>query len=83
LRATRLDPDWGDHWARWYAFEVALEEPDETAEARQERIQVVREKCKLAEPRHGDIWPRVAKDVKTHGASIEKILELAAAELDP
>lgn len=64
----------GDIWAWYYKFEVA--HGNATSQE-----QVV-EKCKLAEPKHGQVWPSVAKDPKNSGMSIEEILKTVAGRLD-
>ncbi|KAJ3368875.1 hypothetical protein GGF31_006010 [Allomyces arbusculus] len=72
-RAIKADDDYGDTWAYWLRFERM----HGTAERQAEVVN----KCVAAEPKHGEIWPRVAKAVENTGKSIEEILELVAAEV--
>ncbi|MCO5575465.1 hypothetical protein L7F22_029266 [Adiantum nelumboides] len=71
-RSCKADPDWGDGWAWWYKFEVQHGTPDS--------VEVVRQRCKRAAPRHGDMWQAVAKDWKASGQSTEEVLRIVATE---
>ena len=73
-RAVKLDPDNGDAWAYFLKFE--LEHGND--ESRQDMIT----RAVQAEPRHGLVWPTVAKAVGNAGKNTEQILALTAASLD-
>lgn len=72
-RAVILDPDLGDSWARYYAFELSVG----TAEQQRQ----VKERCVVAEPKHGEIWTSVSKDLANRGKNIAELLELAAKKI--
>eukprot|EP00934_Nitzschia_sp_Nitz4_P007841 Nitzschia sp. Nitz4//scaffold257_size48314//42683//45577//NITZ4_007096-RA/size48314-processed-gene-0.38-mRNA-1//1//CDS//3329544469//7831//frame0 len=69
-RAVVLNPDLGDSWARYYAFEL------EFGTVAQQ--QGVRERCVRAEPKHGEIWQSMRKDMSNRLKSIGDCLEMAA-----
>ncbi|KAI0229684.1 U4/U6 x U5 tri-snRNP complex subunit Prp1 [Massospora cicadina] len=52
-RATKHDSDYGDAWAWWYKFELAVGTP--------EQLQSVVSACAAADPKHGEVWQRVSK----------------------
>ena len=52
-RAVTLEPDLGDAWAAWYAFEVQ--------HGSEQEQQDVLGKCASAEPAHGSLWCAVSK----------------------
>ncbi|KAI0393276.1 PRP1 splicing factor [Xylariaceae sp. FL0594] len=72
-RALVRDSDLGDSWAWYYKFlcEHGTEE---------KRAEVVK-KCVAVEPRHGEVWQRIAKHPKNARKSVEEILKLVAAEV--
>jgi pre-mRNA-processing factor 6 len=72
-RAVALNPDIGDSWAQFYSFELTYG----TAE-HQQNIMV---RCKKAEPRHGELWCRVAKDMKNRRKTTEELLHLVTKDL--
>ncbi|KAI0972425.1 PRP1 splicing factor [Xylaria arbuscula] len=72
-RALVRDSDLGDSWAWYYKF---LAEHG-TPEKREEVIK----KCVGVEPRHGEVWQRIAKDPKNARKSTEEILKIVAAEV--
>ena len=69
-RAVILDPDWGDSWARYYAFERQVGTPDQRDN--------VRDRCVQADPKHGEIWTSVRKDMANRQKTVAESLELAA-----
>lgn len=73
-RATDANKDLGDSWGWWYKFE--LEHGEE------ERRQLVIDKAKAADPRHGAVWQTVSKDLANVGKSTEEILKLVAVKLE-
>lgn len=74
-KALVLDSDQGDSWAWYYRF--LLQHGTE-----QKRLDVVT-KCVLNEPRHGEVWQRVAKNPKNARKKTDEILKLVAAEVEP
>ncbi|KAJ8601098.1 hypothetical protein CTAYLR_007845 [Chrysophaeum taylorii] len=52
-RAVALDPDLGDAWANYYAFELQ----DGTHDQQQD----VKTRCVAADPAHGELWTAVSK----------------------
>jgi pre-mRNA-processing factor 6 len=74
-RAVTLDPDFGDAWGNYYAFELQHGTAEQQAE--------VLRRCVVADPKHGDEWTRVSKDVE-HGLaqlSCDAALKRVAANL--
>jgi len=71
-RAVILNPDLGDSWARYYALELQV--------GTKERQDGVRERCVAAEPKHGEIWCSILKNMKNRGKSIAESLELMVLE---
>jgi pre-mRNA-processing factor 6 len=67
-RAVVLDPDLGDSWGRYLAFE--------THYGTVEQQQRVRDRCVKSEPKHGEIWCAVAKDMANRRKTIKDILEI-------
>lgn len=73
-KAIVRDSDYGDAWAWYYKFLCQHGTEEKQAD--------VVTKCVLNEPRHGDIWPAVAKKPANAGKSCEEILKLVAEELE-
>lgn len=73
-KALVLDSDRGDSWAWYYKF---LEQHG-TSEKRGEVIST----CVASEPKHGEVWQRVAKKPANARKSTEEVLQLVAAELE-
>ncbi|KAI8064800.1 PRP1 splicing factor, N-terminal-domain-containing protein [Gilbertella persicaria] len=73
-KAIQIDPDQGDSFAWWYKFEIQ----HGTKEQQESCIK----RCVLAEPRHGEVWQSVAKDVANIGKKTEEILKLCANTLE-
>ena len=72
-RAVVLDPDLGDSWARYYAFE------SESGSAAQK--EKVKKRCVAAEPKHGELWCSVMKQMENRQKSIGEGLELVARKI--
>ncbi|KAJ3300496.1 hypothetical protein HK104_011001 [Borealophlyctis nickersoniae] len=72
-RAVKTNPDLGDSWAWWLKFEMMHGTEEQRAE--------VVTRCVAAEPRHGEKWTAVSKDVGSAGKGTEEILKLVAAGL--
>ena len=78
LRATTINPELGDAWVRWYAFEKELaggggEDGD--------RCKSVSERCVNAEPKYGELWVAVSKDMKNMRKGAGEILRLCARRM--
>lgn len=69
-RATKLNPDLGDSWARFYAFELT--------QGDSERQAAVKTRCEQAEPKHGELWAATVKDMSNRNKPVSEILELVA-----
>jgi len=69
-RAVKVDPLFGDAWAYLYKFELIHGNEAEQAE--------VKERCIQAEPRHGEIWQSVSKEVGNWRMKTDEILEAVA-----
>uniref|UniRef100_A0A803KDQ0 Pre-mRNA-processing factor 6 n=1 Tax=Xenopus tropicalis TaxID=8364 RepID=A0A803KDQ0_XENTR len=72
-RTVKIDSDLGDAWATFYKFEL-----QHGTEEQQEEI---RKRCENAEPRHGELWCAVSKDIKNWQQKIGEILVLVAAQI--
>ncbi|KAF9584475.1 hypothetical protein BGW38_006345, partial [Lunasporangiospora selenospora] len=72
-RAEKADPDLGDAWAWHFKFEL-----EHGSEPRKSDVVM---RCKASEPRHGEYWQAVTKDLTNSGKSIENLLVLTAASL--
>ncbi|XP_014675353.1 PREDICTED: pre-mRNA-processing factor 6-like [Priapulus caudatus] len=72
-RTVRIDPDLGDAWAYFYKFEAM--------HGSEEQRDDVRRRCVLAEPRHGESWCAVSKDIGNWKKKVGEILESVAASL--
>jgi len=73
LKAEMADSDLGDAWAWHYKFET-----EHGDEARRKELIV---RCTASEPRHGEHWQAVAKDLKNTGKKTGDILVLVAFSL--
>ena len=86
-RAILMEPDLGDAWAYYYAFECACGEegvqgemapsPTETPAGR------ILKRAIAAEPRHGEAWTAISKRVENHGLPLSDILRRVASTLRP
>lgn len=79
-RAVRLDPDCGDHWARYYLFEKE-QGGNASAEAAAAAARAVLARCVAAAPRHGKRWTRIAKDPKLEHLKTAELLPLVAEDV--
>ncbi|XP_011402481.1 PREDICTED: pre-mRNA-processing factor 6-like [Amphimedon queenslandica] len=73
IRAIKIDPDQGDTWAHYYKFELA--------HGTQEQQDEVLKRCVQAEPRHGETWCSVSKDIKNWQKHTNDILPLVTAAI--
>ena len=69
-RAVQVDPDHGDAWATYYAYLIKRNDPDQ--------MKTVKDQCIAAEPKHGEIWTSVTKDMQHLHKSTGEHLELVA-----
>lgn len=72
-RTVKIDPDLGDAWAYFYKFEIL-----HGTEAQQNDVL---ERCNAAEPKHGEEWCRVSKDITNWCFKITDILEAVVRQL--
>ena len=72
-RAVALNADLGDSWARYYAFEL-----EHGTKQQQEKV---KERCIKAEPKHGEIWTFVLKDMAHRRTKLADGLDLVAKEV--
>jgi pre-mRNA-processing factor 6 len=72
-KALVVDSDYGDSWA-WYMKFLNQHGTDE------KKAEVL-DKCTMSEPRHGEVWARIAKDPKNAGRSTEEILKMAVEQI--
>jgi pre-mRNA-processing factor 6 len=72
-RAVLLDPDLGDSWAKYYAFE--------RQHGTSQQQLAVKERCARAEPNHGELWQATTKDMANRHKTVEEGLELVVIEL--
>uniref|UniRef100_A0A7S0UWL8 Suppressor of forked domain-containing protein n=1 Tax=Polytomella parva TaxID=51329 RepID=A0A7S0UWL8_9CHLO len=73
-RAVALDSDLGDIWAMYYKFEMQYGTP--------EQQQAVMEKFKKADPKHGERWCRVVKDLNNAHLPSETLLKKCVVDLE-
>lgn len=72
-RAVKTDPDLGDCWAWWLKFEQS----HGTTEQQKQLI----EACVKAEPKHGENWTKISKDLQNIGILTADILVATAKSL--
>ena len=69
-RAVQVDKDHGDAWAYYYAY---LQQRQDTTQ-----METVQQQCVAAEPKHGELWTSVTKDMKHRLKSTAEHLALAS-----
>jgi len=72
-RAVILNPDLGDSWVQFYAFELEA--------GTKEQQEKVKERCILAEPKHGEFWTSIMKDMANRRKTAAEGLEMAAQKM--
>lgn len=72
-RAIKADPDLGDTWAHFYKFELIHGSANDA--------ESVKNHCIQAEPRHGELWCAVSKDIKNWKLKTPHILTLCAGDI--
>ncbi|KAG8513272.1 Pre-mRNA-processing factor 6, partial [Galemys pyrenaicus] len=75
LRTVKIDADLGDAWALFYKFELQ--------HGSEEQREEVRRRCENAEPRHGELWCAVSKDIANWQRKVGEVLVLVAACVPP
>ncbi|CAF0919146.1 unnamed protein product [Brachionus calyciflorus] len=65
-RTVKLNSDLGDAWAYYYKFEKM--------HGTEEQQNDVKQKCAQAEPRHGEEWTKISKDIQNWKLKTEEIL---------
>uniref|UniRef100_UPI00358DE5CD pre-mRNA-processing factor 6 n=1 Tax=Myxine glutinosa TaxID=7769 RepID=UPI00358DE5CD len=73
LRTVKIDPDLGDAWGYFYKFELQ--------HGTQEQQEEVMKRCENVEPRHGELWCQMSKDIKNWRKKPSEVLELVANKL--
>jgi len=71
-RAVTLDPDLGDAWAAFYAFELA--------HGNEEQQSAVADKCEASDPRHGEAWNAVVKRPEHRRKGVKDKLRVVVAD---
>uniref|UniRef100_A0A2K6SJ11 Pre-mRNA-processing factor 6 n=1 Tax=Saimiri boliviensis boliviensis TaxID=39432 RepID=A0A2K6SJ11_SAIBB len=72
-RTVKIDSDLGDAWAFFYKFELQ--------HGTEEQQEEVRKRCESAEPRHGELWCAVSKDIANWQKKIGEVLRLVAGRI--
>ncbi|KAK9478619.1 PRP1 splicing factor, N-terminal-domain-containing protein [Lipomyces japonicus] len=72
-RAIKADTDIGDHWGYFYKFLVQYGTPDD--------LKTLVTQFHSADPKHGEKWAEVAKNVDNFGKSKEQLLKICADNL--
>ena len=73
-RAVTLDPDLGDAWAAFYAFELKHGTPEQQA--------YVEQHAAKSDPRHGEAWNAVAKQTQHRRRSVEEKLKRVVTAME-
>jgi pre-mRNA-processing factor 6 len=74
-QAVELNPDLGDSWAYYYAFELRQQGAEEERAA-------VAKRCVDADPTHGEIWTSVSKRVENWRCDKETLLKKVVARIN-
>lgn len=72
-RTVKLEPDLGDAWIYFYKFELL----HGSAEQQEE----VKSRCVAAEPKHGELWCKYAKDIQHWQKKTEFFMILSAKDV--
>lgn len=72
-RTVKIDPDLGDAWAYFYKFEMLHGTEQQQSE--------VLERCCTAEPKHGEAWCRVSKNIANWCFKTPEILKGVVKDL--
>lgn len=79
-RAVTLDPDYGDAWAFYYAFELR-HAAESTGDGSSNLAEDVLQRCVAAEPHHGEVWCSVSKQTEYRRKDIATILKRVVEKL--
>ncbi|CAH1719286.1 unnamed protein product [Chironomus riparius] len=66
-RTIKIDADFGDAWGYFYKFELLM--------GTEEQQQEVLKRCIAAEPKHGEEWCKVSKDIANWRFKTEDVLK--------
>ena len=84
-RACRLDPDCGDHWARYFLFEREQSGGGAGAKNAEAALganaQAILARCVAAAPKHGERWTQVSKNPKFEHLKTGELLPLVAEDI--
>ncbi|KAF0719914.1 Aste57867_711 [Aphanomyces stellatus] len=72
-RTVQLNPDFGDGWAYYYAFELK--------HGNELQREDILNRCVKAEPRHGDYWCAISKQTAYRKKKTDEVLKLVVASL--
>lgn len=72
-RTVKIDPDLGDAWAYFYKFELLHGTEAQQAE--------VLDRCNTSEPKHGEAWCHVSKNISNWCFKTPEILKAVVKEL--
>lgn len=72
-RGVILNKDLGDSWAKFYVFEKKFGDA--------EKQKAVKDQCIAADPKHGDIWCSILKEMKCRKKTTAEGLEIVALHL--
>ena len=70
----KIEPDLGDAWAYFYKFEATHGDDDKQED--------VLKHCVKAEPRHGELWCKVSKDIQNWRWKTEEVLKGTAKMIE-
>lgn len=82
-KSLQKDPDYGDTWMWYYKFlqDQATRTFTSEKENSLDALNTLLERFLVAEPRHGNEWPKFTKDPDNFGKSISEILKIAVKNL--
>ena len=69
-RSIILNPDIGDSWAKYYSFELEI--------GNKNKLASIKERCVAADPKHGEIWCMLMKDMQNRKKTVAEGLELVS-----
>ena len=72
-RAVQVDKDHGDGWAFYYAYLIKQKDHD--------KMEKIKALCVAAEPKHGELWTSVTKNMKHRHKPTGEHLDIAANQV--
>lgn len=72
-KTVKIDPDLGDAWAWFYKMELMFGTPDQQQECLK--------RCVQAEPRHGEHWCAISKQINNWRKKTEQVLKMVTEKL--